>query len=58
MNDLLPQVGSSPGFISVTNPFHGTEVGTVEDVPPEAAQILMRTAMEGARVGCEVVRFP
>jgi acyl-CoA reductase-like NAD-dependent aldehyde dehydrogenase len=38
------------GFISVTNPFDGVEVGTVVNIPPEDAQVLIQSARDGARV--------
>jgi acyl-CoA reductase-like NAD-dependent aldehyde dehydrogenase len=49
MNSAYP-IDSLPGFISVTNPFDGVEVGTVVNLPPEGAQVLIQTAKEGARV--------
>ncbi|HEX7910369.1 MAG TPA: aldehyde dehydrogenase family protein, partial [Paraburkholderia sp.] len=49
MNSAFP-IDSSPGFIPVTNPFDGVEVGTVVNIPPEGAQVLIQTAKEGARV--------
>ncbi|CAN5313946.1 aldehyde dehydrogenase family protein [soil metagenome] len=41
---------SEPRRIAVTNPFDGSEVGSVADMPPEHARALMRTASEGARI--------
>jgi acyl-CoA reductase-like NAD-dependent aldehyde dehydrogenase len=41
---------SEPGRIAVNNPFDGSEVGSVADMPPEQAQVLLRTASEGARI--------
>jgi len=38
-----------PGRIAVTNPFDGSEVGTVFDMPPEHAQALLQAASQGAR---------
>lgn len=49
MNDAFP-IDVSPGFISITNPFDGVEVGTVANIPPEGAQMLIQTAKDGARV--------
>ena len=49
MNSAFP-IDSSPGFISVTNPFDGVEVGAVVNIPPGGAQALIQTAREGARV--------
>jgi acyl-CoA reductase-like NAD-dependent aldehyde dehydrogenase len=49
MNDAFP-AHVSPGFISITNPFNGAEVGTVVNIPPEGAQALIQTAKDGARV--------
>jgi hypothetical protein len=49
MNDAFP-IDASPGFISITNPFDGVEVGTVVNIPPGGAQALIQTAKEGARV--------
>ncbi|MFM0169355.1 aldehyde dehydrogenase family protein [Paraburkholderia sediminicola] len=43
-------IDSSPGFIPITNPFDGVEVGTVVNIPPEGAQVLIQTAKDGARV--------
>ena len=48
MNDAFP-IDVLPGFISVTNPFNGVEVGTVVSIPPEGAQVLIQTAKDGAR---------
>ena len=45
-----------PGFIAVTNPFDGTEVGRVEDLPAEAARTLLAKATAGARVGRDLSR--
>lgn len=41
---------ASLSFITVTNPFDGVEVGTVVNIPPEGAQMLIDNAKEGARV--------
>jgi hypothetical protein len=35
--------------ITVINPFDGTEVGAVADMPPEDAPAILRIASEGAR---------
>lgn len=40
---------TEPSRIAVTNPFDDSEVGTVADMPPQAAQALLRTARDGAR---------
>ncbi|WP_118179085.1 aldehyde dehydrogenase family protein [Paraburkholderia phosphatilytica] len=56
MNHALP-IESSSGFISVTNPFDGVEVGTVVDIPPEGAQVLIETAKEGARACRSLSRY-
>jgi len=40
---------TEPSHIAVTNPFDGSEVGAVADMPPQAAQALLRTAGDGAR---------
>ncbi len=37
------------GRIAVFNPFDGREIGSVADMPPEAAQGLLQAASEGAR---------
>jgi acyl-CoA reductase-like NAD-dependent aldehyde dehydrogenase len=49
MNCAFP-IDSLSGFISVTNPFDGVEVGTVENIPLEGAQVLIQSARDGARV--------
>ena len=41
---------SASGRIVVTNPFDGSQVGSVPSVPPERAPMLIETAREGARV--------
>ena len=33
MNNVFP-IDASHGFISITNPFDGVEVGTVVNIPP------------------------
>ena len=43
-------IDAKPGFISVTNPFDGVEIGSVEDLPADAVQTLLGTANEGARL--------
>ncbi|KAA1005371.1 aldehyde dehydrogenase family protein [Paraburkholderia panacisoli] len=48
---------SSSRFISVTNPFDGVEVGTVVNIPPEGAQVLIQTAKDGARVCRNLSRY-
>jgi acyl-CoA reductase-like NAD-dependent aldehyde dehydrogenase len=48
MNCAFP-IDSKSGYISVTNPFDGVEVGTVVDIAPEAAQVLIQSARDGAR---------
>ncbi|WP_250475178.1 aldehyde dehydrogenase family protein [Caballeronia sp. GAFFF1] len=50
MTSLRFQPSSTPDFISVTSPFDGAEVGTVVNLPPEAAPILVQTAKEGAEM--------
>jgi acyl-CoA reductase-like NAD-dependent aldehyde dehydrogenase len=45
----IPTAASS-GFIPVTNPFDGSQVGAVADIPPDSAQMLIQTAKDGARV--------
>jgi acyl-CoA reductase-like NAD-dependent aldehyde dehydrogenase len=49
MNSAFP-IESSSGFISVTSPFDGVEVGAVVNIPPEGAQVPIQTAKDGARV--------
>jgi acyl-CoA reductase-like NAD-dependent aldehyde dehydrogenase len=51
----------SPGRIAAINPFDGSEVGSVVDMPINAAHSLLRTAAEGASAcralsRCERVR--
>jgi len=50
MNILSSPMDASLSFITVTNPFDGVEVGTVVNIPPEGAQMLIDNAKEGARV--------
>jgi acyl-CoA reductase-like NAD-dependent aldehyde dehydrogenase len=50
MNLLSSPIDASLSFIPVTNPFDGVEVGTVVNIPPEGAQMLIENAKEGARV--------
>ncbi|HTD05826.1 aldehyde dehydrogenase family protein [Undibacterium sp.] len=57
MNDFLLRVGSSIDFISVSNPFNGAEVGTVANIPPERAHMIIQTAKEGARVCRSLSRY-
>lgn len=52
---LIPE--SSFGTIEVTNPFDGTEVGTVFNVPPEAAQALIQNAKDGAKICRNLSRY-
>lgn len=42
--------GASTATLSVTNPFDGTEVGTVPSLPAESAPMLIERAKHGARV--------
>jgi len=46
---MTERLTGTAGRITVTNPFDGTEVGTVADMPPEDAQAILRTASDGAR---------
>lgn len=48
---------SSYGFIPVTNPFDGVEVGIVANIPPDGAQLLIEAAREGARVCRNLSRY-
>lgn len=48
---------SSFGSIAVRNPFDGVEVGTVSNIPPEAAQMLIQKAKDGARVCRNLSRY-
>ncbi|KXU96500.1 aldehyde dehydrogenase [Caballeronia megalochromosomata] len=48
---------SSFGSISVTSPFDGTQVGTVSNIPPEAAHTLIQNAKDGARVCRKLSRY-
>ncbi len=57
MNDFLLSASQSIGFISVSNPFDGVEVGAVANIPPEDAQMIIQTAKEGARVCRSLSRY-
>ena len=48
---------SSFDSIAVRNPFDGVEVGTVSNIPPEAAQMLIQNAKNGARVCRNLSRY-
>ncbi|MCA7999051.1 aldehyde dehydrogenase family protein [Burkholderia metallica] len=45
------------GFITVTNPFDGVEVGTVVNIPPEGASTLVQAAKDGACVCRNLSRY-
>jgi acyl-CoA reductase-like NAD-dependent aldehyde dehydrogenase len=57
MNQPTFPLSATSGFIAVTNPFDGSEVGTVADIPPESAQMLIQTARDGARVCRGISRY-
>ncbi|MES2104371.1 MAG: aldehyde dehydrogenase family protein [Pseudomonadota bacterium] len=57
MNSSLFPIDSSVSFISVNNPFDGVEVGTVANIPPEDAQMIIQAAKEGARVCRSLPRY-
>jgi len=44
MNIFLLSIDASIDSISVNNPFDGVEVGTVADIAPEGAQMIIQTA--------------
>jgi acyl-CoA reductase-like NAD-dependent aldehyde dehydrogenase len=50
-------IESSFTFITVSNPFDGFEVGTVVNIPPENAELLIREAKEGARTCHSLSRY-
>lgn len=49
MNGPASPVEISSGFITVTNPFDGAELGIVADIPVGIVPILIHTAKKGAR---------
>ncbi|BCF99827.1 aldehyde dehydrogenase [Paraburkholderia sp. PGU19] len=49
MNIHSSTIEAAFSFISVKNPFDGVEVGTVVNIPPEGAPMLIENAKEGAR---------
>ena len=57
MNIAPFSIDSLTNVISVTNPFDGVEVGTVENMPPERAQMLIQAAKEGSRVCRSLSRY-
>jgi acyl-CoA reductase-like NAD-dependent aldehyde dehydrogenase len=57
MNVPTFPLSTSSGFIAVTNPFDGSEIGKVADIPPESAQMLIQTAKDGARVCRNLSRY-
>jgi acyl-CoA reductase-like NAD-dependent aldehyde dehydrogenase len=57
MNIPSSPIDASFSFIPVINPFDGVEVGTVVNIPPEAAQSLIEKAKDGARVCRSLSRY-
>ncbi|SAL63460.1 aldehyde dehydrogenase [Caballeronia arvi] len=57
MNVPTFQDGVASGFIAVTNPFDGAEIGKIADIPPESAQMLIQAARDGARVCRNLSRY-
>ncbi len=46
---MTERLRGTAGRITATNPFDGTEVGAVADMPPENAPAILHIASEGAR---------
>jgi len=57
MNIPIFPVDSSISFITVTNPYDGIEIGTVANIAPEGAQMMIQAAKEGARVCRSLSRY-
>jgi acyl-CoA reductase-like NAD-dependent aldehyde dehydrogenase len=57
MNNRVLEIDSSAGFMTVFNPFDGTEVGMVACMPPESVPTLIQTAKDGAQVCRNLSRY-
>ncbi|KXU96507.1 aldehyde dehydrogenase [Caballeronia megalochromosomata] len=56
MNGPIRPGDLSPGFIAVSNPFDGADLGMVADIPAGIAHLLIKTAKKGSHLSRRIPR--